>query len=100
MPLTPYEFGRETGRLQAAIHPDICIEQAQHLAHMLGIEGDQQDEYMEGYSNGFTEEKQRRQLVQEGTDAWLALADQMPDQEQEPEYIPSAAELDELEESL
>jgi hypothetical protein len=85
MPLTPYDFGRETGRLQAAIHPSLCIEQAQQLAHMLGIE--ETTEFLEGYRNGFTEAK----AAEIPNPEWLPNEDELAEAERQ---------IKELEESL
>ena len=55
--LTPYEFGKETGRLHGQLDGSIIDEErAKHLADVLGIE--EKTEFMEGYRNGFIEGKE------------------------------------------
>ena len=88
--LTPYEFGRQTGRLQARINrEEVCEALIKELGKMLAYEANEITEFAEGYKNGFTEAKNCRQIVQEGTDAWLASAD-----DDVPPWLPNAAELE------
>lgn len=98
MALTPYELGQEVARIQIgpAGNPEMSVEKATEIAHLMKIEGDQQIEFLEGYQNKFAEEKQRRQIVQEGTDAWLASADQIPN----PSWLPNEEELAEAEREM
>jgi len=86
MPLTPYEFGRETGRLQAQIHPEISNERVEHLASVLYLE-EGKTEFLEGYRNGFTEAK----AAQIPNPSWLPNEDEIAEAERE---------MLELEESL
>jgi hypothetical protein len=75
--MTPYDFGRETGRLQAQIHDEITEERIAHIADILGIV--EKAEFAEGYRNGFI--------------AWRKEWEEHP-------WLPSAAELDVIEDNL
>ena len=80
--LTPYEFGRENGQLQARInHEEVSEERIKQLAELLAYKANEITEFAEGYRNGFAEAKAE------------------PD-EDVPPWLPSAAELDEIEEGL
>ncbi len=53
--LTPYEFGKQTGKLQAQIHREISEEKLKNLADALYINSTELTEFSEGYRNGFAE---------------------------------------------
>ena len=124
--LTSYEIGRVTGQLRAPLDAEISITMAEGIAHDLGMEGDRFTEFLEGYRNGYTEAKKTDQADMrnwercsdcgfswppsvldchkcngnaERTERWQRkLEAERATQEQE--WIPSAAELDAIEESL
>ena len=56
--LTPYEFGRDTGKMQARINrEEVSEERIKELAELLAFEENEITEFSEGYRNGFTEAK-------------------------------------------
>jgi hypothetical protein len=57
MAMTSYEFGRQTGKLQAQIHREISEEKLKNLADALYINSTELTEFSEGYRNGFEEAK-------------------------------------------
>lgn len=75
MTMTPYEIGRITGQLRAPLDTEISISSGSFIAHSLGMEGEQKEEFLEGYRNGFTETKS-------------------------PSWLPSAAEINEAEREM
>jgi hypothetical protein len=95
--LTPYEFGKETGRLQAAIHPKLEQERIEHLANILGIHGDHRLDFSEGYRNGFAEARITA-IEQDGGIDYIPSAEEF--ENETPPWLPNAAELDEIEEEL
>ena len=46
--LTPYEFGRETGRIQAKFNRERSIDEIRNLAGILGFRGDAESEFCKG----------------------------------------------------
>jgi hypothetical protein len=60
--LTPYDFGREIGQLQAQIHQTMDARRIDHLAEILGIE--ERLEFMEGYSNSFVAYRKEEETEQ------------------------------------
>ena len=84
--LTPYEFGRETGKLQARINrEEVSKERIKQLAELLGIE--ERIGFEEGYRNGFeevrVEEREARidaaylEMVEDEDPPWLPRAEEL-----------------------
>ena len=84
--LTPYEFGRQTGRLQARINREISEERIAHLAEILAIE--EPVSFAEGYKNGF-EEKRIEEREARIDEAYLEMVE-----DEAPPWLPNAAELE------
>ncbi len=71
--LTPYEFGKEVGRRQSSK----SIQEIRDLCAILCV--DEENEFCEGFLNGFAEAEAEQDV---------------------PPWLPSDAELDEIEEGL
>jgi hypothetical protein len=89
----------------------MSLEKAKEIAHLLGIEEDQKIEFLEGYQNKFAEIMHPCDLCGGGAgeinhvcpmpnpgDVFTQPATEFEDED--PPWLPSAAELDEIEEGL